>query len=94
MGEASAFGAVLNYISQDVDNLLTTHPDLFTFTTTEQGILSVKDFGTTGVVAFAEGTPFNQLKIGMHEINGRTIRVNKSMLVACIEDIDNIVAQL
>ncbi len=94
MGEASAYGAVLNHITEDVQNLLRTHPTLFTFATTAQGILSVKDFGTTGVVAFAEGTPFNQLRTGNHVINGRNTKVNKSMLVACISDINAIVAHL
>lgn len=94
MGEASAYGAVLNHISQDIQNLIATHPQLFTFNNINQNILSVTDFGTTGVVAFAEGTPFNRLRTGIHQINGRNTRVNANMLTDCINEIDRVVALL
>lgn len=94
MGEASAYGAVLNHISQDIQNLIETHPHLFTFDDIEQNILSVTDFGTTGVVAFAEGTPFNRLRTGIHRINGRNSRVNANMLADCVNEINELVATL
>lgn len=94
MGEASAYGSVLNHITQDIQNLLGTNPTLFTFNNTNEGILSVKDFGTTGVIAFAEGTPFCQLRSGLHTINGRDTRVNARMLRECTEDVQEIVNRL
>ncbi len=94
MGEASAYGAVLNHITQDIQTLLGTNANLFTFNNTNQGILSVTDFGTTGVVAFAEGTPFGQLRTGMHNINGQNTRVNANMLTDCTNEINQIVARL
>lgn len=94
MGEASAYGAVLNHITQDIQLLLNAHPQFFTFNTIAQGMFSVKDFGTTGVVAFAEGTPFNQLQTGFHIINGRRTKVNGNMLQDCVNDINAIVANL
>jgi cellulose biosynthesis protein BcsQ len=94
MGEASAYGAVLNHISQDIQNLLVSNPALFTFDNLNNNIVSVTDFGTTGVIAFAEGTPFNRLRTGIHQINGRRTRVNGGMLTDCINEINEVVAQL
>ncbi|MFN8347359.1 MAG: ParA family protein [Spirosomataceae bacterium] len=94
MGEASAYGAVLNHISQDIQNLIGTHPQFFTFNNVNQNVLSVTDFGTTGVVAFAEGTPFNRLRTGLHNINGRNTRVNANMLRDCVNEIDQVVGLL
>jgi cellulose biosynthesis protein BcsQ len=94
MGEASAYGAVLNHITQDVQLLIQSNPQLFTFSAVSPNILSVTDFGTTGVVAFAEGTPFNRLRAGNHTINGRVTRVNRTMLSDCIGEINQIVALL
>ena len=94
MGEASAYGAVLNHISEDIQNLIGTHPQLFTFNNVNQNVISVTDFGTTGVVAFAEGTPFNRLRTGLHHINGRNSRVNANMLRDCVNEINQVVALL
>jgi cellulose biosynthesis protein BcsQ len=94
MGEASAYNTVLNHISDDIQTLLHSSPNLFTFNNTSTGILSVKDFGTTGVVAFAEGTPFNRLRTGVHHINGNRTTINRNMLDSCKNDIDNIVTRL
>ncbi len=94
MGEASAYGAVLNHISQDIQHLMITHPQLFTFNNINENILRVTDFGVTGVVAFAEGTPFNRLRRGIHQINGRNSRVNRNMLNDCINEINQVVDML
>lgn len=94
MGEASAFGSVLNHISDDVSQLLSTHPHLFTFSDLNDGVQSVKDFGTTGVVAFAEGTPFYSLTSGVHTINGRNTQVNTNLLTDCREHIQAVVARI
>lgn len=94
MGEASAFDSVLNHISDDISNLLSTHANLFTFQTLQDGILSIKDFGTTGVVAFAEGTPFENLSSGIHRINGRETQVNNGLLQQCRDNINGIVAEI
>lgn len=94
MGEASAYGAVLNHISEDIESLLVSHPHLFTFNHLNDNILVVTDFGTTGVVAFAEGTPFNIMRTGIHLINGRRTRINPSQLKGCVDEINGVVAML
>jgi hypothetical protein len=59
MGSASAYAAVLRAIEQDVGTLRAANPNLFTFTNTANGMVDVRDFQTTGVVAFARGLPFS-----------------------------------
>jgi hypothetical protein len=34
------------------------NPEIFTFAKTPAGIVNIRDFQTTGVVAFARGCPF------------------------------------
>lgn len=50
MGDASGYAAVLRSIEDDVGSLMKTHPGIFEFTDITDGMLSVRDFGTTGVV--------------------------------------------
>lgn len=94
MGEASAYGTVLNTIRDEVQAMLNRNPNLFTFGNLDDGMISVKDFGTTGVVAFAEGKPFSQLETGNHNLEGRITRINAAMLTPCIEIIDEIVSKI
>lgn len=94
MGAASAYASVLNHISQDIQTLLQSNPQYFTFTNLGEHTIDVTDFGTTGVVAFAEGAPFKNLKIGKHTINGRETVINKNMLDDCINEIEHIVSLL
>lgn len=94
MGEASAYGTVLNTISAEVQAILNDSPDLFTFQNLDEGMASVKDFGTTGVVAFAEGKPFSALETGNHDIEGHSTKVNKEMLNQCVLAISQIVEKI
>lgn len=94
MGEASAYGTVLNTIRDEAQTLLNARPELFTFHNLDDGMVSVKDFGTTGVVAFAEGKPFSKLETGNHNIEGRLTRVNEAMLVPCQNAILQIVEKI
>lgn len=54
MGPASAYAAVLNSIDSDVQQLIVTHGHIFSFSELHQGVVDIKDFQTTGVVAFAK----------------------------------------
>ena len=94
MGAASAYASELNNINQNIQILLQSNPQFFTFTNLCDLTISVTDFGTTGVVAFAEGAPFKNLKIGKHTINGRETVINKNMLDDCINEIEHIVSLL
>ncbi len=64
MGAASAYATVLNEIDKDIVSLLETYPSIFEFDCITDGIIDVRDFQTTGVVAAARGCPFQKLKLG------------------------------
>ena len=92
MGAASGYASVLDRISQEIQELLTQHPNCFSFTEAElnEHTIEVTDFGTTGVVAFAEGTPFRNLQTGIHKLSNRKVKINKNMLEDCIREIDQV----
>jgi cellulose biosynthesis protein BcsQ len=88
MGSASAYAAVLKSIEEDVTALLATHPELFTFDDTDAGFLEIRDFQTTGVVAFAKGLPFHSVKVGKQTINGHRVQVKGEYLKNAKDNID------
>ncbi|WP_025988558.1 ParA family protein, partial [Burkholderia thailandensis] len=94
MGPASAFYAVLAAIDQDVAGLLVQRPDLFTFADVADGVVDVRDFQTTGVVSYAKGAPFSQLRTGRLDIGGHRVRVDADMRQNCIDAIDGLVDRI
>ncbi|HEY9686727.1 MAG TPA: ParA family protein [Coleofasciculaceae cyanobacterium] len=94
MGPASAYSAVLRSIEEDIAELMTTYPNFFTFHHTPAGVVDIRDFQTTGVVAFARGCPFYSLPIGRLDINGHRVRVNDENKQNCISAVDKLVSKL
>ncbi|WP_038212797.1 ParA family protein [Xenophilus azovorans] len=94
MGAASAYAAVLEAIEGDVEVLLQTHPDIFTFANVEDGFVEVRDFQTTGVVAFAKGKPFLEVSVGKQAINGHRVQVKEDYLLNAISAIKGLVDRL
>lgn len=94
MGSASAYAAVLNHIQTDVQALLQTNPQLFTFTNVDDGFVEIRDFQTTGVVAFAKGLPFSRLQSGRQTINGHRVQVKQDYLDNSRTALNNLVARL
>lgn len=94
MGPASAYAAVLESIDDDVSKLMKSQPNLFTFKSINQGIVEVRDFQTTGVVAFARGTPFYCMPTGKLDIGGHRVGVKDDYKDNCIESIDGLVKRL
>lgn len=94
MGPASAYVAVLRSIEQDVSALLVTNPSLFTFTKIEDAFAEIRDFQTTGVVAFAKGLPFHSVSIGKQTINGHRVEVKAAYLNDAKLAIENLAARL
>ncbi len=80
MGPASAYRAVLTSIEQDIKSLLKTQPTLFTFKSVKDAFVDIRDFQTTGVVAFAKGLPFHSVCIGKQTINGHRVEVKQAYL--------------
>ncbi|RCS44719.1 ParA family protein [Bremerella cremea] len=94
MGPASAYGSVMGEIEGFVEEILLSNSEVFTFSTKSEGFVDVRDFQTTGVVAFAEGKPFSKLRTGTHNIGGRLTQVSAQYLEHCRDAINNVVRRL
>jgi cellulose biosynthesis protein BcsQ len=94
MGTSSAYNAVLVGINSDLKDLIEHYPQYFTFETPQKGTLDVRDFGTTGVVAFARGCPFYNMPTGKLSLAGQRVQVKKEARNEMVEAIDRIVAAL
>lgn len=94
MGSASAYAAVLAAIESDVRKLLKTNSEIFSFSELGDGFVDVRDFQTTGVVAFAKGQPFSQVKAGKQTINGHRVQVKQTYLDDSRKEIKKLVAKL
>lgn len=94
MGPASAYDAVLRKVEDQVATLLASHPSIFTFSRLEDGLVNTRDFGTTGVVAFAQGKSFSKLNSGVHDISGRPVTVKEEYRVNAEVAVNEIVMRL
>ena len=98
MGSASAYNAVLQSIDGDVKALMKSNPDIFSFEEIEgkikDGVVDIRDFQTTGVVAFARGCPFYALQAGRLYVGDRRVRVNEEYRMNCIGAIDALIDRL
>lgn len=80
MGDASAYSAVLEKINIDLGDAIHNYPQYFNFSSVDEGIISMRDFQTTGVVAFARGCPFNKMESKKYSIGSKRVRVEKEYL--------------
>lgn len=94
MGPASAYAAVLQAIDRDISALLATHPHLFTFSNIADGTVEIRDFQTTGVVAFAKGLPFSHLRSGKQSINNHRVQVKEDYRLQVVTSVNSLAAKL
>ncbi len=94
MGPASAYYAVLQAIDGDIRGLINSHPAYFAFGSTTDGTVDIRDFQTTGVVAFARGCPFSKLEAGKQSIGGHRVQVKEEYRLNCLKAIDDLVNKL
>ena len=94
MGPSSAYHSVLTSIDEDLINVMKTDPGILTFSNVSHGISEVRDFQTTGVVAFALGKPFSRLKAARHQIREGEVQVKKEYLDLCQDAIEELVNRL
>jgi cellulose biosynthesis protein BcsQ len=94
MGPASAYFAVLTAIETDVQTLLHANPQIFTFTDLANGVVKIRDFQTTGVVAFAKGAPFSRMQSGRQDIGNQRVRVNEDYRQKCLMAVDDLASKL
>ncbi|MDO8592819.1 MAG: ParA family protein [bacterium] len=94
MGPASAYHTVLTAIDGDIESLLTTQGAIFTFNGLKDGVVDIRDFQTTGVVAFARGCPFYKLSSGRLDLLGQRVQVKEAYRINCVKDITKLVTKL
>ncbi|AIE72582.1 hypothetical protein D082_00530 [Synechocystis sp. PCC 6714] len=94
MGPASAYSAVLNTIDTQVSQLMVSNPRLFEFNSIGAMIEDMRDFGTTGVVAFARGQSFQDLTAGRHNISGRRVQVRESYRKDAVDALQKLVVRI
>jgi hypothetical protein len=94
MGPASAYAAVLSEIEAEIAYLMVQSPNLFTFGKIGAGTCEIRDFQTTGVVAFAKGLPFSQLSAGKQDIGGHRVQVREDYRRDCIVHITELASKL
>lgn len=80
MGDASAYSAVLEKINIDLNDAIHNYPQHFKFLGIDEGMMSMRDFQTTGVVALARGCPFNKMEARSYSIGSKRVRVTKENL--------------
>ncbi len=94
MGPASAYAAVLQTIENDIQDLLKTNPEIFSFSDTKAGFIDIRDFQTTGVIAFAKGLPFSKVNVGKQSIGTHGVQVKAEYLKNTRESIEKLVNKL
>lgn len=94
MGPASAYHAVLLEIDSMIQQIIVSHPNVVTFNNVADSNVEIRDFQTTGVVAFAQGIPFTRLRAGKHQLPGREVQVKADYLDNCIEAMGELVSSL
>jgi cellulose biosynthesis protein BcsQ len=77
MGPASGYAAVLKSIDDDLAVLIKEAPETLTFKKLALGVAEVRDFQTTGVVAFARGAPFFAMAPGKLSVGDRRVAIDK-----------------
>lgn len=94
MGISSAYHSVLISIDNDVSDVMKSNPHIFTFSDIKDGIVNIRDFQTTGVIAFAEGKPFSMVSTGKHSIFGRETQISGEYLEKCKDAIETLVKKI
>ena len=90
MGTSSAYNAVLVGINADLKELIAQYPQYFSFKTPKKGTLNVRDFGTTGVIAFARGCLFSNMPVGKLKLAGKRVQVKNEYREQALEAIDGV----
>jgi len=91
---AKSYSAVLSGITSDLEAILQDIPSSFTFAAVEDGLCEIRDFQTSGVVAFARGNPFVTMRPGTLSVAGQRVKVNAEQLRRSREAVDELASRL
>lgn len=96
MGSASAYQAMLTEIDKMIKDIMTKNPETVTFTKLSDAIVNIRDFQTTGVVAFAYGLPFTKMSARGYDMPGKKdkVSITNDYLKNCIDAMTNLVDKL
>ncbi len=94
MGAASGYRAVLDSMDRDISGIIRDNPQYLNFSSTTDGVIEIRDFQTTGVVAFARGTPFFALQPGKRSVGGRRVAIDANQINDRQREIDRLSAKL
>jgi cellulose biosynthesis protein BcsQ len=94
MGPASAYAAVFAEIDADISGLIKSNPSYFTFSKPNSGTVEIRDFQTTGVVAFAKGSPISKLQAGKQDIGGHPVQVKEDYRLNCLDAVTELASRL
>ncbi len=94
MGPASAYHAVLSEIDNMISNLLINNPSVITFSQVSDAFVDIRDFQTTGVVAFAQGLPFTKMRAGVYKMPGKEVQIRADYLKNCIDAMNDLVRKI
>ena len=96
MGPASAYFSILTSIDDIITEVLSENPSVFSFSRVNEGVVDIRDFQTTGVVAFAKGLPFTKLRPGNYQMPGHKNRtqVSREYLQNCVSAMDTLVKKI
>lgn len=93
MGTAAAYRGVLASIDNEINTLMAANPQYFT---SNDVIMEVRDFQTSGVAAFAEAKSFSQLMVDrrVRTIGGERVQLDINQIQNNQQSISNVVARL
>jgi hypothetical protein len=94
MGPASAYGAVLRSIDEDVASLLQAHPRSSRSTKSKKASSTFATFRPLASSPSPAAAPFYRLHSGRLDVMGQRIQVNEPYRVQCVEAMDELVAKL
>jgi len=77
-----------------VDKTLYKNPNVVTFTTLEGNVVEIRDFQTTGVVAFVQGLPFTKMSSKTYKLPEKEVKINPEYLQNCIDVMDLLIEKL
>ena len=95
MGPASAYQSVFTAIDEYLEELLASNPEIFTNANfMKENIVNIRDFQTTGVIAFAYGLPFRKAKSGVYSIYGTDSQISRGILKDSLNTIEDVIKLL
>jgi hypothetical protein len=95
MGPASAYDSVLKSIDNIISSILLQSPDVFSFQNLSDGIVEIRDFQTTGVVAFAYGMPFTVMAPGEYTmLPNKKTQIKRDNIQNCLNAMNELINKL